>query len=285
MKKILVTGATGFIGNHVIQELLKENFHVIASSSNEGRAKEMTWFPSVTYIPLDLDNTVGIKNVFEYFQQPDAVIHLSWEGLQNYKSHVHLDINLPRQIAFLHSLIETGARDITVTGTCFEYGMKEGCLDESMAAQPANPYAQAKEHLRQYLQNLQNQTTFELKWIRLFYMFGTGQNPNSLFSQLDKALANGATEFNMSGGEQLRDYLPVEKVAKYIVKIALQHKVTGVINCCSGRPVSVKELVNSYLRSKKASIKLNLGFYPYPDYEPMAFWGSNSKLKTILNDE
>ena len=285
MKKILVTGATGFVGNYVIQELLKGNFQVIASSSNEEKARQMKWFPNVTYLPWDLGTPAGIKNLYEYFQQPDSVIHLSWEGLPNYKSPVHLEVNLPRQTAFLKSLIEAGARDITVIGTCFEYGMTEGCLYESMPAQPANSYAQAKDRLRQYLQNLQNQTAFELKWIRLFYMFGAGQNPNSLFSQLDKALAIGAKEFNMSGGEQLRDYLPIEKVAECIVKIALQHKVTGIINCCSGHPVSIKEIVNSYLKAKKASIKLNLGYYPYPDYEPMAFWGSNSKLKTILNDE
>ena len=82
---------------------------------------------------------------------------------------------------------------------------------------------------------------FSFKWVRLFYMYGKGQNPNSLLSQLDKAIANGDKAFNMSGGEQVRDYLPVEKVAEYIVKVALQDKINGVINCCSGEPVSVKE--------------------------------------------
>ena len=66
--------------------------------------------------------------------------------------------------------------------------------------------------------------TFDCKWIRLFYMYGEGQNPNSLLSQLQTALQNGDQEFNMSGGEQERDYLPIEKVAEYIVTIALQNK-------------------------------------------------------------
>jgi dTDP-6-deoxy-L-talose 4-dehydrogenase (NAD+) len=76
--------------------------------------------------------------------------------------------------------------------------------------------------------------------------------------------------------------LSVEKVAEYIVKIALQNKVTGIINCCSGRPVSVKQFVNNYLEEKNAALKLNLGYYPYPDYEPMAFWGNDKKLKKII---
>jgi dTDP-6-deoxy-L-talose 4-dehydrogenase (NAD+) len=116
-------------------------------------------------------------------------------------------------------------------------------------------------------------------------MYGKGQNPNSLLSQLDKALANGEQVFNMSGGEQIRDFLPVEKVAANIVRIALQEKVTGVINCCSGEPVTVKRFVENYLDKQNKKITLNIGFYPYPDYEPMSFWGDITKLKNIPDNE
>ena len=108
------------------------------------------------------------------------------------------------------------------------------------------------------------------------------QNPNSLLSQLNRALQNGDAVFNMSGGEQVRDYLPVEKVAVYIVSIALQQSVTGIINCCSGKGITVKELVQNYLKVKNKSIHLNLGFYPYTDYEPMSFWGDDGKLNKIF---
>jgi dTDP-6-deoxy-L-talose 4-dehydrogenase (NAD+) len=115
-------------------------------------------------------------------------------------------------------------------------------------------------------------------------MYGKGQSPKSLFSQLDKAIEEGQETFNMSGGEQIRDYLPIEKVAEYIVRISLQNKVDGIINCCSGQPISVKELVKNYLAAKRKNIYLNLGYYPYPDYEPMRFWGDDKKLKTIINN-
>jgi dTDP-6-deoxy-L-talose 4-dehydrogenase (NAD+) len=116
-------------------------------------------------------------------------------------------------------------------------------------------------------------------------MFGKGQNPNSILAQLENALKNKEAVFNMSGGEQLRDYLPVEKVAEYIVWIALQKTTEGIINCCSGSPVSIKQLVENHLHQKHTTIKLNLGYYPYPVYEPMAFWGDNKKLKSILNEQ
>jgi len=285
MKKVLVTGATGFIGNYVIGELLKQHVEVVATSSNEEKAKQQLWFDDVNYIAFDFNLLDSSTNYFLYFNQPDAVIHLAWEGLPNYKSSFHLEKNLPKHKNFLQNLIEYGLKDLTVTGTCLEYGLQEGCLKEDMEIFPSNPYAIAKDELRLYLQQLQQQYTFNFKWIRLFYMYGKGQNPSSLLSQLEKALENGETVFNMSGGEQSRDYLPVPAVAENIVRIALQKKEEGLINCCSGVAVTVNQFVQDYLKSINKTIKLNLGYYPYPDYEPMHFWGSTAKLDKALEEK
>jgi dTDP-6-deoxy-L-talose 4-dehydrogenase (NAD+) len=163
--------------------------------------------------------------------------------------------------------------------------MQEGALTEDIQAKPANPYAMAKDMLRRRLQELQTGFPFIFRWVRLFYMYGRGQNQKSLLSQLEKALEEGASVFNMSGGDQVRDYLPVEKVADYLARIATQEEVIGIINCCSGNPVAVKDLVKDYLRRTHKEIKLNLGYYPYPDYEPMKFWGDNKKLRSIIDED
>ncbi len=283
MTKVLVTGATGFIGNYVVEELLKQKCSVIASSSNKQKAEQATWFEQVVYIPFNFDDLDTSIDYYTLFQGPQVMIHLAWEGLPNYKASFHEDINLPRHLDFLTNLIQNGLDDLTVTGTCFEYGMQEGELKEDMPAVPANPYGRAKDMLRKEMEKLQHQHTFIFKWARLFYMYGKGQNANSLLSQLDRALEKGEQVFNMSGGEQVRDFLPVEKVAEYIVRIALQKKVTGVINCCSGEPVTVKEFVENYLKKINRKITLNLGYHSYTDYEPMRFWGDVSKLKIVIN--
>lgn len=285
MKKILVSGAAGFVGNYVVRAILNRGFSVIATSANEEKAKQCDWFSDSIYIPLDLKDLDLTINYYNFFHRPDAMIHLAWEGLPNYKSSFHLEENLPRHRNLLTNLISNGLSDLTVTGTCLEYGMQEGRLREDMPALPSTPYARAKNELRKYLETLQKDLSFSFKWVRLFYMYGKGQNPNSLLSQLDQAIARGDKVFNMSGGEQVRDYLPVEKVAEYITEIALQDKVGGIINCCSGHPVSIQDFVKNYLEKINTHISLNLGHYPYTDYEPMHFWGDNSKLKSILNNE
>jgi len=284
MKRILVTGATGFVGDHVINELLAKGYTVVASSSSKEKASERDWIDRVEFIPFDLKSVVDGDDYYNWFGRPDALIHLAWEGLPNYKSDFHIEENLPRHYIFLRNLVMHGLKDITVTGTCFEYGLQEGKLSEDMPVFPGNPYARAKNDLRIMLENLTRDTPFYFKWVRLFYMFGKGQNPNSLLSQLEAALRRGDGVFNMSQGDQQRDYLAVGAVAEYLVKIAGQHKVNGVINCCSGVPVEVRELVLSYLKEKKATINLNLGFYPYSDIEPRNFWGDTTKLKTIIDE-
>ena len=280
--KVLVTGATGFIGSYVVNELLKQQYHVIATSRNLDKAHSYEWFSQVEYIPCDLN--VAQKNFFQSFRQPDLLIHLAWEGLPNYKDLLHLEKNLFSNYRFLKNIVENGLKSLVVTGTCFEYGMQCGALSENMESKPDNPYGLAKDTLRKLLEQLQKKCNFEFKWVRLFYVYGKGQSSNSILSQLDKALDNGEVSFNMTGGEQLRDYLPVEKVAEYIVKIAMQNKVNGIINCCSGYPISIRKLVENHLEKKQKNIYLNLGYYPYPDYEPMAFWGNADKLNMALSE-
>lgn len=278
----LVTGASGFVGQHVVRALLARGHRVTVSATTPDHLARFEWAGQVTVAPYTLTTQPDERDLYAYFGQPDAVIHLAWQGLPNYKASFHLDQNLFPQYLFLKNLIGHGLRDLTVTGTCFEYGMQSGCLSEDVPAQPGNAYALAKESLRTFLGTLQTEQPFVLKWVRLFYMYGPGQNPKSILPLLERAIAAGDPEFSMSGGEQLRDYLPVETVATYLSCIAEQTTVTGIINCCSGQPISVRRLVEEHLIRLKAQIKLRLGYYPYPDYEPMAFWGDNQKLKTIL---
>jgi len=280
--RILVTGATGFIGNYVIEELTKrDGFEVIATALDPIKEVEnRSWLKNVRYKSQNLNEVK--ENYFSFFDNPDILIHLSWQGLPNYKELFHIERNLFTNYSFIKNMIINGLKNLTVIGTCLEYGKQEGSLSEDILTNPITAYGIAKDTLRKFIEELMKKFNFALKWIRLFYIYGKGQNPNSLLPQLNRALDNYEEVFNMSKGDQQRDYLPVEKVAEYIVKISLQNEVNGIINCCSGKPISIRNLVENHLKTRGKSIMLNLGYYKYNDYEPMAFWGDDTKLKRIL---
>lgn len=208
-------------------------------------------------------------------------MHMAWPGLPNYKATYHFEQTLFADYRFLKSLISAGYKHLLVTGTCLEYGMQNGLLSESMEAQPSNSYALAKDTLRRFLEILARENPFTLQWARLFYMFGAGQNPASLLAQLERALERGDEEFPMSAGEQLRDYMPVEKVADALVNLIEHPQITGIVNICSGKPISVRRLVEEFVAAKGKKIRLKFGHFPYADYEPLAFWGEGSKYQMI----
>lgn len=278
--KVLVTGATGFVGRHIVTRLLHGGHRVVAVARDAGRAKTMPWFDQVEFVACDLARDYA--SLLSPDSLPDALIHLAWPGLPNYKNFFHIGQNLPADLAFLEAAVAAGISQIMVAGTCLEYGMQYGPLGEDMATAPHTPYGFAKDTLRKSLQLLQKERPFTLQWMRLFYMHGEGQNPNSLLAQLDRAIAQGDAAFNMSAGDQLRDYLAIADVAEnFALALENPEHCSGVINCCSGRPVSVIDLVSQRVAASGSPIHLNRGHYPYPDYEPMAFWGVPAKLDAV----
>ncbi|AXQ47368.1 NAD-dependent epimerase/dehydratase family protein [Pseudomonas vlassakiae] len=278
---VLVTGATGFVGRHLVTELLARGCRVRAIARDVQRARSMPWFDQVQFVAGDL-HQADAEQVGRWVEGIDALAHLAWPGLPNYQALFHLEQNLMADYRFIKDAVEAGVRQVLVTGTCFEYGMQNGPLDEQCPARPGNPYGLAKHSLHQFLQALQLHTPFVLQWARLFYLHGQGQNPNSLLAALDRAIDSGATAFDMSAGEQLRDFQPVTEAARQLAGLLHCRAFSGVVNCASGQPRAVRSLVEQRLRERGAKVALNLGHYPYPSHEPMAFWAVTERLTQLL---
>jgi nucleoside-diphosphate-sugar epimerase len=274
--KVAVSGATGFVGRHVVAALESAGHEPtlwVRPSSSPSNARHRI-------VRIDIENPPD--RPFEQLGRPEALIHLAWGGLPNYASLHHFERELPAHYAILKHLVEEGLSTLVVAGTCFEYGMQSGPLDEARAAAPANPYALAKDALRRQLQQLQRHRPFSLTWARIFYLHGDGQAASALLPQLRQAVAAGLPSFAMSGGEQLRDYLAVEQAADHLVALAGKRREHGIVNVCSGQPVSIRALVERWIAANDWSIRLDLGRHPYSEHEPMAFWGDPRKLKQCL---
>ena len=268
VNNILLTGATGFIGQNLVPLLLANNYNISVIGRNYEKAKQFDWFKNVEFIELDLYKDNKTIKIYEN----TGLIHLAWEGLPNYTSLSHFEKNLIHDYKFLKSMILSGVKKVLVSGTCFEYGFQNGAIHSNAKTYPNNSYAFAKDCLRKQLEFLSISNPFCLQWARLFYIYGKGQNSNSLLSQLDSAIDNNYEYFNMSNGDQLRDYLPVSEVVKQLLQL-FTNNLHGTFNICSGKPISILNLVKKRIKERQSKIKLNLGHFPYSKHEPMEFWG------------
>ena len=279
MNKIIVTGASGFIGKNLLKELIKLDVEIIAVTRNLKNIIEISG--SIKVIEMDISHPT--KEFFDAAKSSDLIIHLAWSGLTHYKSMEHINTELPTHFNFLKLVIESGIKNISITGTCFEYGLQSGELSENLATKPVTPYGYAKDALRKQLQFLQNDTAFNLTWLRPFYIYGKDQPDHTLYSQFLSAVDQGDSSFNMSSGEQLRDFLHIDDLVMKITSLALMKQDLGIVNVCNGLPISVRGLVEQWKNENESDIHLNMGYYGYPTHEPMAFWGDVRKFNTVTN--
>ena len=278
-QKVLVTGANGYIGRNVIDYLLDNNIDVVAVDislnkiiSEKVKKIEINIFENTDYLFSNLQN-VG------------TCIHLAWRNGFVHNSITHLeDISL--HYKFLKKIHEFGIKNINVIGTMHEIGYWEGEVANDTTTNPISFYGIAKNSLRQSLKILEDSDKeLFIKWLRVFYIQGDDRNNNSIFSKILQKEEEGAKTFPFTTGENKYDFINISILAEMISKAALQTEVTGIINCCSGKPVSLKEKVELFLKENNLKIKLEYGVFPDRSYDSPAIWGNNSIISKIMNNK
>lgn len=276
MSTILVTGANGYIGRHVVKELCDLGHAVIACDFNfqnvDKRAKcfSKSIFDdsfSVDLLPL----------------KPDICLHLAWRNGFDHNNTSHIT-DLPKHLSFLKKLIDANIKNIAVMGTMHEIGYYEGCIDEFTPCNPLSLYGIAKNSLRQSLFTLANNKKINLYWLRGFYITGDDANNHSIFSKILEAVKNNAVSFPLNSGKNKYDFIDINTMARQISLAITQKDIVGIINICSGEPVSLKDKINKYIEINHLNIKLDYGKFPDRLYDSPAIWGNNTKITSIIKN-
>lgn len=275
-KKILVTGANGYIGHNVVKYLLDNGAIVIAADINNNHIDNRAIFKNINIFE---DNV----NYYEQLDKPDICLHMAWRDGFKHNSEKHIQ-DLYGHYNFLNNLAENGIDKIAVMGTMHEIGFFEGKIDENTPTNPLSLYGIAKNSLRQMMELKQKEYGFKLQWLRCFYIYGDDLNNNSIFTKIIQAEKEGKDLFPFTTGETKYDFIHVNELVKQISSVISQDKVTGIINCCSGQPISLKDKVEAFLKDNNFDIKLNYGVFPERPYDSKIIYGDNTKINKIMNN-
>lgn len=275
MKRILITGANGYIGRNVIQEMIKRKIDFIATDCISTDLDD-----KIEFIECDIFNC---ENIFEKLGKPDIILHLAWRNGFVHNAETHMG-ELSQHYMFLSRMIEAGVQKICVMGSMHEVGYHVGIIDEDTPTKPLSQYGVAKNALRQSLQLLCKEKSVIFQWIRGFYTYGDDVHGNSIFAKLQQNNLDGKVKFPFTSGRNKFDFISIYDLSEQICAVVTQDKINGTINCCSGKAISLAEQVEWYIKEYHLNIELEYGAYPDRPYDSPELWGDNKNIQEIMNN-
>lgn len=271
--RILVTGANGYIGQGVVNTLLKQGHQVVATDFSLDNVNDKA--------DKKVADVFSLTNPYEYFGKPDIMIHLAWRNgfVHNAISHIE---DLPSHYLFLKQMLESGLRHVAVLGTMHEIGFFEGSINEDTPTHPQSLYGIAKDALRNAVMLLCQENNTICQWIRGYYIVGNTEFGSSIFSKITQAEKKCQKEFPFTLGQNQWDFLDYDDFCYQVAAIATQEDVNGIINACSGYPQKLADRVERFIKENNYHIKLKYGAFPDRVYDSKAVWGNDTKIKQIL---
>ncbi len=235
------------------------------------------------YLYFDLEKKKKIKLNFNY---NDILVHLAWPSLDNYFHKNHSKEYPKSHFEFIKKLQKNNLKNILITGTCLEYGIKSGSIKEDDICKPNTEYGKGKLKLLLKLKKLKKKENFKLNWLRLFYIYSEYPKTNTLLNELlIKSKKNKF--FIVNKPNETRDFMDIKKIIKIIFRLTKRFKDYGVINVGSGKPKKIKNIVKKFIKQKKINNKKIImkknNNYDELKFENKAFWADTTKLKRILN--
>ncbi|WP_027432235.1 NAD-dependent epimerase/dehydratase family protein [Lachnospira multipara] len=274
--KVLITGAAGYMGKHVVKAFLNAGHDVYVSDFQYKGIDERAKI-------VDEPIFSGDKDVYEKLGRPDVLVHLAWRDGFIHNSHAHMR-DLSSHITFLENMIDGGLKYLTVMGTMHEIGYWEGAIDENTPCNPMSMYGIAKNALRQSLMLYVKDKDVNLHWLRAYYIYGDDMRGSSIFAKLCQAEEDGKEEFPFTTGKNKYDFIHVDQLSEMICAASVQSEINGIINVCTGEPMTLAEKVESFIKEHGFKIKLKYGAFPDRPYDSPGEWGDATLIKNIMEN-
>ena len=273
MTRILVTGATGFVGRHIIRALGSADVKLLPVV-RMGKEDEVAGLSNIESVISTHDLFAESESWWE--QQchgTDIVIHAAWyaEPGKYLQAPQNIDC-LIGSLRLAKGAAKSRVKRLVGIGTCFEYDLAHGVLSVDTPLKPLTVYAACKASLYLTLSQwwLPSQSG-GFVWCRLFYLFGEGEDERRLVPYIRKKLENGQPA-DLTSGEQIRDFMDVSIAGRMIAEIALSDR-TGPINICSGFPITVRQLAEQVADEYGQKTLLNFGARPENLVDPPCILG------------
>ena len=278
MKKVLVTGANGFLGRHVLLPLRERGFEVHAvgrSAPSSDLAGQATWHTADLLRP-----EAACKLLQEL--HPEGLMHLAWDTSPGAYWTTPANMDWAAASLFLFSeFARNGGSRLVVAGTCAEYDWTAGPLTEQQTPlRPASLYGCAKNSVRQVLEAWAPGVGISWAWGRLFCVFGPYEKPQRLVPKMIAKLVEGKP-VPFDAATAVQDFMDVRDAADAFAAL-LASPVTGAINIASGQPVSIRTVLTELERALGTPGLLKFGELKGGQNQPGELIASTRRLNEEL---